>query len=164
MEEYPNFRSLFSLCGWLLLMMDCSVFYLEFESCLDVYNSGFTTDGVYKLKNMGYNYCVMSSLGECSGAGWTLVMKTHGTKVNKRNLMNFMTFWKVIQYVVISKHGEWDCFYYCNTRGINPKQKGSAWLRVLVKHFLVKHLLLYIFFKRDITTLVSRTTIVNRMC
>ena len=54
---------------------------LEFSSCTDVYQSGFTTNGVYKLSGMGYHYCVMSSMGECSGWGWTLVMKTHGTKV-----------------------------------------------------------------------------------
>ena len=53
----------------------------DFASCMDVYQSGFTTTGVYKLRGMGYHYCVMDSMGECSGWGWTLVMKTHGTKV-----------------------------------------------------------------------------------
>ena len=54
---------------------------LDFSSCIDVYQSGFTTTGIYKLRGMGYHYCVMGSMGECSGWGWTLVMKTHGTKV-----------------------------------------------------------------------------------
>ena len=60
------------------------IFNVDFASCIDVYQSGFTTTGVYKLRGMGYHYCVMDSMGECSGWGWTLVMKTHGTKVGKK--------------------------------------------------------------------------------
>ena len=63
---------------------------LEFASCADAYQSGFTTSGVYKLSGMGYHYCAMQPMGECSGNGWTLVMKTHGTKVDIRSLSMVM--------------------------------------------------------------------------
>ena len=58
--------------------------FAEFASCKEAYENGFTTSGVYKLTGMGYHYCVMTSLGKCSGAGWTLIMKTKGGLVGRR--------------------------------------------------------------------------------
>ncbi|XP_065057327.1 uncharacterized protein LOC135685341 [Rhopilema esculentum] len=48
----------------------------EFASCTAAYEAGFTSTGVYWLTNIGYHFCRMTSLGECSGGGWTLILKT----------------------------------------------------------------------------------------
>eukprot|EP00795_Rhopilema_esculentum_P007866 gene7866-13744_t len=63
----------------------------EFASCKNVYDSGFTSSGIYKLQGMGFHYCHMETLGECTGPGWTLLMKTHGTKNTFGYTANYWT-------------------------------------------------------------------------
>eukprot|EP00794_Sanderia_malayensis_P014185 gene14185-15663_t len=52
----------------------------DFASCKAVYDAGFRNDGIYKLTNMGYHYCFLTSLTKCGAGGWTLALKTRGRK------------------------------------------------------------------------------------